>query len=125
MHQNRLVAKQTVIIDDLTGDTGASTRSFRLDGMDYEIDLTDASYRRFKEELKPYLKAARQVGRSGESGAGRARAARGKGTRTTSAPVGDAASIRAWARSVGVAVTERGRVSADVRAAWVEAGSPR
>lgn len=119
------MAKRTVIIDDLTGDTGASTRSFRLDGMDYEIDLTDASYRRFKDELKPYLKAARQVGRSGESAPGRARATRGKGTRTSSGPVGDAAAIRAWARSVGMAVTERGRVSADVRAAWVAAGSPQ
>jgi hypothetical protein len=125
MHHNQPMAKRTVIIDDLTGDTGASTRSFRFDGLDYEIDLTDASYRRFKDELKPYLKVARQVGRTRESAAGRGRAARGRAKRAPSGPVGDAAAIRAWARSVGMAVTERGRVSSDVRAAWEAAGSPQ
>ena len=37
----------------------------------------------------------------------------------------DIPEIRAWARSVRMPVTERGRVPADVREAWVAAGSPR
>ena len=37
---DRGMAKKTLIIDDLTGDTGAKTRAFKLDGVEYEIDLT-------------------------------------------------------------------------------------
>ena len=56
------MAKKTLIIDDLTGDTGAQTRALRFDGIDYEIDLTDASYAELRRVLKPYLKAARPTG---------------------------------------------------------------
>ena len=58
------MAKKTLIIDDLTGETGARTRTLRFDGIDYEIDLTDASFAELRALLKPYLRAARQVGRS-------------------------------------------------------------
>ena len=121
------MAKKTLIIDDLTGDTGARTREFRLDGTDYEIDLTDASYAELKSVLKPYLRAARQVGGPVVAGTRRGRASRVGGAstakRSAKAP-SDAAVIRAWARSVGMPVTERGRVHPDVRAAWEAAGSP-
>ena len=119
------MAKKTLIIDDLTGDTGARTRAFRIDGTDYEIDLTDASYAEFKAVLKPYLRAARQVGGAVVAGSRRGRRTGGSsGTTSGKAPT-DAAVIRAWARSVGMPVTERGRVAPDVRAAWEAAGSPR
>ena len=36
---------------------GAQTRALRFDGIDYEIDLTDASYAELRRVLKPYLKA--------------------------------------------------------------------
>ena len=117
------MAKKTLIIDDLTGETGARTREFRVDGVDYEIDLTDASYADFKAVLKPYLRAARQVGGRVVAGTRRGRPAGGSphGPKAPS----DAAAIRAWARSVGMPVTERGRVAPDVRAAWEAAGAPR
>jgi uncharacterized membrane protein len=117
------VAKKTLIIDDLTGETGARTRTFRLDGTEYEIDLTDASFAELKAVLKPYLRAARQVGGPIVAGtrSGRSSGASSRGSKTSS----DAAVIRAWARSVGMPVTERGRVAPDVRAAWEAAGSPR
>ena len=41
------MAKKTLIIDDLTGETGARTHALRFDGTDYEIDLTDASFAGF------------------------------------------------------------------------------
>ena len=117
------MAKKTLIIDDLTGDTGARTRTLRFDGVDYEIDLTDASFAELRKALKPYLRAARQV-----SGAPRpARDPRNATTRRTKAAAGttEASVIRAWARANGVAVTERGRVAPAVRDAWKAAGSPR
>lgn len=123
------MAKQTLIIDDLSGDTGARTRHFSLDGTTYEIDLTDASYADLKAALKPFIRAGRAVG----AGAGNGRRAeavakasprRGRGKGGAKAPT-EAAVIRAWARANGMAVTERGRVAPELRAAWEAAGSPR
>ena len=116
------MAKKTLIIDDLTGETGAKARAFRVDGVDYEIDLTDASYAELKSLLKPYVRAGRQVG---GPVAGSRRPRSSGGSRSPSKGPTDAAVIRAWARSVGMPVTERGRVAPDVRAAWEAAGSPR
>ena len=119
------MAKKTLIIDDLTGDTGARTRAIRIDGVDYEIDLTDASYAELKRVLKPYLRAARQVGGPVVAGTRRGRPTGASSKPRAGAAPSDAAVIRAWARSVGMPVTERGRVAPDVRAAWEAAGSPR
>ena len=118
------MAKKTLIIDDLTGDTGARTRTFQLDGTEYEIDLTDASFAELKSLLKPYLRAARQVGGPVVAGTRRGRPSSAASSTAAKSPT-DAAIIRAWARSVGMPVTERGRVAPDVRAAWEAAGSPR
>ena len=54
MHHNASVAKKTLIIDDLTGDAGARTRTLRFDGVEYEIDLTDASFAELRKALKPW-----------------------------------------------------------------------
>ena len=122
-----VVAKKTLIIDDLTGEAGARPRTLRFDGVEYEIDLTDASFSDLRAALKPYLRAARAV--SGKPTSPRRSSARsaaaGKRSRPGSKPAPDSAAIRAWARSVRMPVTEPGRVPADVREAWVAAGSPR
>lgn len=113
------MAKKTLIIDDLTGETGARTRTLRFDGVEYEIDLTDASFVGLSKLLKPYLKAARAI-------SGKPRSApRSRAIGTPAAPATEASIIRAWARANGVAVTERGRVAPAVREAWVAAGTPR
>lgn len=117
------MAKKTLIVDDLTGETGAKTRSLRFDGVDYEIDLTDASFADLRSALKPYLRAARQVGGPVVAGSRRGRPSSGAAKKASGSS--DAAVIRAWARSVGMPVTERGRVHPDVRRAWEAAGSPR
>jgi hypothetical protein len=122
------MAKQTLIIDDLSGDTGAKTRQFSFDGMNYEIDLTDASFATFKGALKPFIKVARATGPGRSRPAAPARARRSGGSRkargAAKAPT-EAAVIRAWARAQGLTVTERGRVAPELRAAWQAAGSPR
>jgi len=117
------MAKKTLIIDDLTGETGARPRALAFDGVEYEIDLTDASFTELRALLKPYLRAGRAV--SGKPAAARRPSATGVKRRPGSKPAPDSAAIRAWARSVGMPVTERGRVAPDVRAAWAAAGSPR
>lgn len=116
------MAKKTLIVDDLTGEAGARTRQLRFDGVDYEIDLTDASFADLRAALKPYLRAGRQVGGAVVAGSRRSRPSVRTGA---GGGASDAATIRAWARAAGMPVPERGRVPADVRAAWEAAGSPR
>lgn len=111
------MAKRTVIVDDLTGDTGARTRAVRFDGIDYEIDLTDKNFAELRAALKPYLRAGRAVG-------GKPVAKRSANRKITTA-TSDSAAIRAWARGQRKPVTERGRVTAELRAEWQAAGSPR
>jgi hypothetical protein len=112
------MAKRTVIIDDLTGDTGARTRVLRFDGVEYEIDLTDASYADLRALLKPYLRAGRAI-------AGTPSSARRATRPSKPSSSSDSSAIRAWGRSMGMAVTERGVVPSDLRKAWEAAGSPR
>ena len=121
------MAKKTLVIDDISGETGARTRRFSLDGSDYEIDLTDASFADLRSALKPFIKAGRAVGGGAATTRRRASTA-GKATKrrrsSAKAPT-EAAIIRAWARANGMAVTERGRVAPELRSAWEAAGSPR
>ena len=102
------------LIDDLDESPAAETVSFALDGVSYEIDLSESNASRLREALAPFLGHARRTGgrRGGSS--------RGTGS---SAPKssGDAADIRAWARENGFEVSERGRVSAEVRSAYAAA----
>ena len=104
-----------ILVDDLDGDDATETVTFALDGVDYEIDLNETNAEVLRGALARYVEAGRRVG--GRRGRGR------KGQRVAAG--GDsgpsAADIRAWARSNGWDVPERGRVSAEVREAYAAA----
>ena len=121
------MAKKTLIIDDLTGESGARTRRFCLDGVSYEIDLTDVSFSDLRAALKPFIRAARTVSgpTTSTSSSSGSTSPSGRKPRRSKGPVGDHTVIRAWAKANGVAVTERGRVPETTRQAWMAAGSPR
>ena len=102
------------LVDDLDGTVlevgqGESVH-FSLDGTAYEIDLTDENAAALREALAPYLSAARSTStsRGSSSSAGRRR-------RTGQQ---DYSAIRAWAKSNGYQVSERGRVPASVLEAY-------
>jgi hypothetical protein len=101
------------LVDDLDGtsltDGAGSTVSFALDGTSYEIDLSQANAQRLRDALAEYISAARKVG-------SRSTAKRGGGGRSASSV--NAAVVREWARTQGLQVSERGRVSADVIEAY-------
>jgi hypothetical protein len=105
---------QVLLVDDLDGGTADETVSFGLDGVSYEIDLTAAHAGELRESLAQWIGHARKVaGRSGGGrGAGRANGRRSAGG---SGPAGD---IREWAKENGYHVSERGRISAEVKAAY-------
>lgn len=108
------------LVDDLTGGDADETVDFGVDGGRFEIDLTTANAGRLRAELAPYLAAARPADTPGARRA-RARAATARTART--ADTEDAArrrnrTIRVWAREQGYAVSERGRIPAEVVEAY-------
>jgi hypothetical protein len=92
------------LVDDLDGGPADETVTFGLDGTNYEIDLSSANAARLRDALANFVANGRRAGRST---AGRRRAS-----------PGDSALIREWAKSQGRAVNERGRISAELRAAY-------
>jgi Lsr2 len=100
---------QVILVDDIDGGAAEETVSFSLDGVSYEIDLSTANAARLRDTVAPYVGSARRVG--GRSATGRGRARRGSGDNRT-------AQIREWARANGQKVNERGRIAADVVAAY-------
>ncbi len=94
---------QVILIDDVDGSTADETVTFSLDGTSYEIDLTSWRAAELREALAPWISSARRTN---------ARSSR------ASRSGGDVAAIRAWARTHGHPVNERGRISAEVRAAY-------
>ena len=104
--------------DDLTGealeDGAGGTVTFALDGISYEIDLSDDNAAEMREALSRYTAAARKVTTSGRrqssSGAAPKRATGGGRT--------DLAAIREWAKANGREVSERGRIAGAVVEAY-------
>ena len=103
-----------VLVDDIDGSDATQTVAFGLDGANYEIDLNAAHADAVRVALAPYVGHARKVGRGAGAKRGRA-AASGAGAAGGGAA---AKEIRAWARDNGHTVPERGRIPADVRAAY-------
>lgn len=110
---------QVLLVCDLHGDeTPASqTVEFALDGSAYEIDACDQHAGELRDRFASYVGAARRTGgRSATSAAGRS----GRRRRRSSGS-GEAARIREWARSQGLAVPERGRIPADLAEKYAQA----
>lgn len=113
---------QVVLVDDLDGGTAQETVSFALDGVSYEIDLSEANATRFREEMAGWVGHARRVGgrtksprRSGGTSSG---GGGGSSTGSGRSSGGESAAIREWARSNGHTVNDRGRIPAEIKAAY-------
>lgn len=89
--------------DDLDGGPADETLRFSFGGAEYEIDLSTHNADSFRKQLAPYVEHARK--------AGKPQARRTARTATNRQHSGD---IRAWAKSQGIAVSERGRIPASV-----------
>lgn len=104
---------QVLLVCDLHDDDteGTETIRFSVDGTSYEIDLCDAHVAQLRDSFAPYVGAGRRAGRAVVAGA-RRQVATGV----------DPAAVRAWAKSNGVKVNERGRIPGDVVAQFSAAG---
>lgn len=107
-----MAQKVTVLlVDDIDGGKADETVSFSLDGVAYEIDLSNSNAAAFRDSLASYVGHARRVGGRAARSTGRKRA--GGDNRT--------AQIREWARANGHQVNERGRIPATVVEAYEKA----
>jgi hypothetical protein len=105
---------QVILVCDLhEGEVeGTETITFGLDGSSYEIDVCEAHGRELRDAYAPFVGAARRAGRTAGGGQRRSRAGR------SAAGGNQVAEIREWARNNGHQVSERGRISATVKAAY-------
>ena len=83
------------------------TRSFSLDGRDYEIDLCEKHSQKFDEVVKRFADRARKVSTKV-----------GRTKRRTTAHRPRSAEIRAWAKRTDMEVSDRGRIPAQVIAKY-------
>ena len=104
---------QVLLIDDVDGSSADETVTFALDGVTYEIDLTAERATQLRDSFATWVGHARKVGGRSTSTAAKP-AARRRGS-------SDAQAIREWAKAQGLEVSERGRISADVREAYDKA----
>jgi nucleoid-associated protein Lsr2 len=98
------MAQKTVVelVDDIDGSPAEESVRFGLDGIAYEIDLSQKNAAGLRDALASYV------------GAGRRRA-RIRGRRSTVTPVrASSRTIREWARANEVDVPDRGRIPAAV-----------
>jgi hypothetical protein len=101
---------QVILVDDIDGGEAEESVSFGLDGVNYEIDLSESNAAALREALAPWVGHARRTG-------GRAGGRRGA-SRSRAAAKTDLGDVRAWARDNGYQVSDRGRVSAEVMSAY-------
>jgi len=96
---------QVTLVDDLDGGSADETVLFSIDGINYEIDLSAENAKKLRDAMSRFAEAGRRV------------TATRRGTRARSGGPNPAA-IREWARSQGIAVSERGRISAELLARY-------
>src|SRR3954452_4501248 len=114
------MAQKTVVslVDDLEGTEAAETVEMALDGVTYQIDLSDKNAQALRAIFAPYVAAARRTG--GRRSPGRPRSSSASSSSTGVATRGREAlkQIRDWAKSNGWTVSDRGRLPKNVIEAY-------
>jgi hypothetical protein len=108
------MAQQVLVqlVDDLDGTTSSdvSTVLFSLDGVTYEIDLSEDNAERLRGGLAQYVEAARRTGGRIKRG--------GKAGQNGSGAANDAGLVRQWANENGFGLSGRGRIPSHVVEAY-------
>lgn len=112
------MAIQTIhkLIDDIDQSEAVETVKFALDGVDYQIDLNEDHARELRAALTPWINSGRRI-RTVRNASRRGHASNGEVRHL------DLKKVRAWARSAGHVVSDRGRVATEVLRAY-EAAHP-
>ena len=102
---------QVLLVDDIDGGDAAETVTFALDGVSYEIDLSEGNAQKLRDDFATWVGHARRSG--GRRSTGRRAPAETKR--------GDLNSVREWGRKNGYKVSDRGRISGELQAAYDKA----
>jgi hypothetical protein len=100
----------TTLQDDIDGSDAAETVRFALDGVEWEIDLSERNANRLRNSLSDFMAHGRKVG-------GR------RGRKPASSSQTDPKAIRKWAAANGIEVSARGRIPAEVVERYRAAGN--
>jgi hypothetical protein len=100
------------LLDDIDGKPAAETIGFGIDGVDYEIDVSEKNAKALRKALETWLPVALRVG--------------GRVTRATATRVAtgvDNHAVRAWAARNGIELSSRGRIAAHIIDQYRAAGN--
>jgi hypothetical protein len=103
---------QVILVDDIDGGEAIETVSFGLDGTSYEIDLSAGNAAELRDSLAKWVGSARKAGRASSARSS------SRGRSSAAADREQTQAIRAWARKQGHKVNDRGRIPADIVAAY-------
>jgi hypothetical protein len=119
MAQKVIVLKTCDLFHDGDNVEAPDTVDFGFDGATYQLDLCAEHSMQVQNQLQELIAHARRVDRGRRHGARPAGApsSRGGGARSNE----DLAAIRVWARKKGYTVSDRGRISSEVRDAYEKA----
>ncbi len=104
---------QVILVDDIDGGEAEETVSFALDGISYEIDLSADNAAQLRDAFASWVGHARRVG-----GRSSSRGRTSSAPRAKSSDKPDLGAVRTWARENGYTVSDRGRVSGEILAAY-------
>lgn len=117
------------LVDDLDGSEADQSVTFGLDGVSFEIDLTDAHAEELRASIDKFVQSGRRLG--GRSTTVRRPSASRSSGKAVAAPApaqpgsrnlpASQETIRAWARSNGFTVGPRGRIAQAIVDAFKEA----
>ena len=105
-------------IDDIDGSPAERTFTFAVDGTAYEIDLSSENIAEFKSAIGGFIESARKVKTTSTGQRQRGASTTDLGQRRERLN-----EVREWARNNGYSVSDRGRISAEVLAAFNNRGS--
>jgi hypothetical protein len=114
----------TVFFDDVTGDEleSGETVHFALDGVEYQIDLSEEHADELRKAFAPYVLNGRRTGgrytRGGGSAGRPQRSANSAASGSDRRGKRDTQAIREWAQANGHQVSDRGRIPASVVEAY-------
>jgi hypothetical protein len=94
--------------DDIDGSDATQTIRFAIDGIEYEIDVSDRNANRLRNSLGDFIAYGRKVGGA---------------RRSTASGQVDTKAIRKWAKANGIEVSSRGRIPAEVVERFRRAGN--
>ncbi len=101
----------TELVDDIDGSKAEETVRFAIDGVEYEVDLSEKNAKKLRDAVAGYAEKARKV-----------RGGRG-GRKMTAVSQVDTKAVRAWAKSNNIELSSRGRIPADVVDQYRKAGN--